>query len=227
MRRSILVYAVSSVLAASVLVIVAPTARAADAAGPELGRLITDPAIWGEDALAAIARIGDWERLGETTIAIYPDKVVSGSKFANAEGAQNAGARLAEEMRRRLPALRTRETDALARAASVRAGRFKTESIRLIEDDSFRFGWRSEGSEFLKPGLSVSSALARYGKPQRTTTEVVHAQGERRPAVLTIHEYASGAVKFVESDLAPSPGVVDRVYLDTHAVAREVYVSQP
>lgn len=198
----------------------------AQGAGSQLERIATDAALWGEDGLAVVAAIGHWQRIGEATIVIYTDKVVAGSRFAKADEATRATTRFVEEMRRPLPALRRGEPDALARASTARAGRLKADALKLIEDDSFRLAVRSEGGIFLRPDVSIASVVARYGKAQKVTTEVVHAQGERRPAILTIHEYAEGAVRFAESDLA-APGIVDRVYLDTRAVARELYAAQP
>jgi len=210
----------SSVVAAGVVgfvVLLRPSPEAAEVSNPILAKVITDRDLWGDDGLAAIAAIGLWQRLGQEVIVVYPDQVVSGSPFASADEAGKAASGLQAEMAKPLPAA--------AKEAAARVSRFRAEPVRLLEDGSFRLGWRGEGAVFLKPDVPMSSVLARYGKPEKTTTVVVHAEGERRPAILTIHEYDGGAVKFAESDLSPTPGTVDRVYLDTRAVARELYGS--
>jgi hypothetical protein len=82
---------------------------------------------------------------------------------------------------------------------------------------------RREGGEFLRPGIEMRAIVTRYGKPEKTTTEVVHARGDRRPAVLTLHSYGGGAIKFVQSDLAPSVGTVDRVAVEVDAIVAQIY----
>jgi hypothetical protein len=94
-----------------------------------------------------------------------------------------------------------------------------------MEDDSYRLQWKREGAEFLKKQLTMRAVVAAYGAPEKTSTEVVHARGDRRPAVLTISEYAGGMLKFVQSDLSADPSVVDRVVLDVNAAAARVLAS--
>jgi len=211
---------------AGILGLTAAAVQAADAPAAQMGTMLADLELWGDDGLAAIAAIGYWKRLGVTTISVYPDKVVSGSNFSNQEEAKSFVARLSEATKRPLPRLRLGDASA-AKAMRARAGAFKADSFRLIEDDSLRVGWKSSDGTFLKPNVPMRTVISRYGEPQKTTTQVVHAQGDRRPAILTIHEYGGGAVKFVESDQSLTPGVIDRAVLDTQALARDLYVSEP
>ena len=87
--------------------------------------------------------------------------------------------------------------------------------------------WARADAEFLRRGTTIQSVLAAYGKPEKTTTEVVHGRGDRRPAVLTLHHYANGAVVFVESDLAPTPGLVDRVVVDVPVATALIFATTP
>jgi hypothetical protein len=212
---------------AGILGLSASAVEAADAPGAQIGSMLADLELWGDDGLAAIAAIGYWKRLGETTISVYPDKVVSGSSFSNQEEAKSFVTRLSEATKRPLPRLRAGDASVTGKAMKARAGAFKADFFRLIEDDSLRVGWKGSDGSFLKPNVPMRTVIARYGEPQKTTSQVVHAQGDRRPAILTIHEYGGGAVKFVESDQSLTPGVIDRAVLDTQALVRDLYVSEP
>ena len=60
--------------------------------------------------------------------------------------------------------------------------------------------------------------LERLGRPERVTTELLDDGTERRPIILTIYHYAGGVIAFAESDVAPRPGFINRVFLDVSAV---------
>lgn len=219
------ILALTSALLSAVTVI-APTALAADAPVTILRQILSDSDLWGDQGLATLAAIGHWKRLGESSISVYADKVVSTSKYRNEADARSAAARLARITKSALPRLRSSSDGAAAKRVQSFIGRFKVAPLRILEDDSYRIGWSGGEGAFLRPNTAMQTVIARYGAPQKTMTEVIHAQGERRPAILTIHEYGDGAIKFVESDHAAQPGTIDRVILDTSAVARELYVSE-
>ena len=84
--------------------------------------------------------------------------------------------------------------------------------------------WKSDDGQFLKRGLTTNSIIEFYGSPEQKTTRVVDTRGERRPAVLTEFHYANDSVIFVETDLAPEPGFVDRVVLDVSAAAARTLI---
>jgi len=215
-------------LAAAMIGLLAPAARGAEAAGAmPLQAILTDSELWGDSGLAAIAAIGYWSRLGETSLAIYSDKVVAGTPFASQEDAKQGLASLSKAMKRALPRLRGTGVGVFAMTPQAHASMLRSEPIGLIEDDSLRIGWKGEDGTFLKKNVIMQAVMARYGKPQKTTSEVVHAQGDRRPAILTVHEYANGAVKFVQSDQSLTPANVDRVVLDVKAVTQALYASEP
>jgi len=205
-----------------------PWAAEPRATGPDtgqLGKLLTDSRLWGEDAFALFGSLDRWQKVGETSICIYPDRVVGASRFATAESAKPSVTRMMAEMSRARLKLRPEFAERYGAAFAARAPGFKVQSTRLLEDDSFHLIWQREGGQFLKKDLPIRVVFEAYGKPEKTTTEVMHAQGDRRPAVLTVHHYANGAIKFVESDLAPTPGLVDRVILDVTAAATRIFSS--
>jgi hypothetical protein len=190
-----------------------------------LERILTDSKLWGEDAFALFASLDRWSSAGETQILVYPDHVVSGSKTETPDPARQRLAQITAAMLRPRPALRPPFAAAYATALAARAPGFRAEIQRLLEDESFRVVWTRADAQFLRRGTTIESVIAAYGKPEKTTTEVVHGRGERRPAVLTLHHYANGAIIFVESDLAPTPGLVDRVVLDVPAAAALIFAT--
>jgi hypothetical protein len=64
---------------------------------------------------------------------------------------------------------------------------------------------------------------AAFGKPETITTLVIQSKRDMRPAILTLNSYAGGAIIFAESDLAPRPGLVDRVILDVPVMASMLF----
>ncbi len=192
-----------------------------------LARILTDDRVWGEDAFAVFGSLDRWKSLGETSIVIYPDRVASGTASEMADPARQSATRMAAAMQLPRGRLRPEFAARYGAALAARAPALKAASARFLEDDMFRVVWERDGGEFLKKGLTVRAVLDAYGKPERTTTEVVHSRGDRRPAVLTLHHYANGAVKFVESDLASTPGLVDRVILDVGAAVARIFETTP
>jgi hypothetical protein len=194
---------------------------------PLLERMLTDPKLWGEDAFAVFASLDRWRMAGERAIEIYPDRVVSATKTETPDLARPRLSQLTAAMQRPRPALRAAFTAAYAAAVAARAPGFQAEIQRVVEDESFRVVWVRPGAQFLRRGVTIRSVIDAYGKPEKTTTEVIHGRGERRPAVLTLYHYANGAVIFVESDLAPTPGLVDRVVLDVPAATAVIFATTP
>jgi hypothetical protein len=188
----------------------------------QLDRFLMDRNIWGEDAFQVFAFLDRWRAEDESAILIFTDRVVGGSKFEMPEQARVKAVGMARSINRAnsklTPAFATSYKTALARKTPA----LQVESARFMEDDSYRLQWKREGAEFLKKQLTMRSVVAAYGAPEKTTTEVVQARGDRRPAVLTISEYAGGTLKFVQSDLSPDPNIVDRVVLDVPAAAARV-----
>jgi hypothetical protein len=192
-----------------------PSPQAANSS--QFEKLLTDRNIWGEDAFQLFASLDRWKNAGESSILVFTDRVVGGSKSEKPELGREKAAAMARTMNR--PYLRlSPEFSTFYKAAVARkTPALQVESVRFMEDDSYRVQWKREGAEFLKKQLTMRAVVAAYGEPEKTTTEVVQALGDRRPAVLTISAYADGMVKFVQSDLSPDPNMVDRVVLDVPA----------
>jgi len=191
----------------------------------QLLKFLTDQNIWGPDAPQAFAYLDRWKSEGESFILIFPDRVVGASKFETPEQAKERAERMSQAMKRPAAKLSPELAAAFKAALAKKIPSLLMESASFLEDDSFRLIMKREGAEFLKQGLTMSAVSAAYGPPEKTSTEVVQARGDRRPAVLTISQYEGGKIKFVQSDLSPDPSVVDRVILDVSASAAVVLAS--
>lgn len=189
-----------------------------------LERMLTDSHLWGEDGLALFASLDRWSNVGETSVFIYPDRVIGGTRFATLEEARQRATQIAAAIQRPGAQLRPPFAAHYRLALAKRPLPVEIEAARFLEDDSFRVTWRRKDAHYLQKDLTMRAILDSYGSPQKTTTEVVQSRGERRPAVLTVHYYANGAIDFVESDWSPSPGLVDRVEVDVSPVASQIFV---
>jgi hypothetical protein len=190
-----------------------------------LEKFLTDRNIWEENAFRVFASLDRWRSEGESSILLFTDEVVGGSKFDTAEQAREKAAAMARTMNRASVKLSPKFALSYKTALARKTPALQVGSARFMEDDSYRLQWKREGAEFLKKQLTMRAVVAAYGAPEKTTTEAVHALGDRRPAVLTISEYAGGRLKFVQSDLSPDPNVIDRVVLDVPAAAALVLAS--
>jgi hypothetical protein len=221
---------VSLFVLAGIAVLLRPDPRASAMPGPQAAnssqfeKFLTDRNIWGEDAFRVFASLDRWQ--GEPSILLFTDRVIGGSKFETPEQARERAAAMARTMNRPFSKLTPEFATSYKEALTKKAAVLRVESVPFMEDDSYRLQWKREGAEFLKGKLTMRAVVAAYGAPEKTTTEVVHARGDRRPAVLTISEYAGGMLKFVQSDLSPDPGMVDRVVLDVPVAAARILASR-
>lgn len=188
-----------------------------------LVRILSDDRLWGPDAVATFGSLAGWRAAGEAVVVIFPDRAASGAGYETSEEAVRRVAALTSALKGARPRLAADFEPVYARATSGRAPALRLEAVRSLEDDRFHVVARREGGQFLRPGVLLRVVMEAFGRPERTTTEVIHSDGDRRPTVLTIHHYANGAVKFAESDQAPVPGVLDRVLVDVAAATAQLF----
>ena len=186
---------------------------------PQLMKFLTDQNIWGPDAPQAFAYLDRWKSEGESTIQVFSDRIVGGTKYEAAAQAKEHAGRMSQAMKRPAAKLSPELAASFKAALARKAPALQVESATYLEDDSFRVIAKQPNAEYLKKGLAMSAVAAAYGRPEKTSTAVVQARGDRRPAVLTISEYEGGKIKFVQSDLSADRSMVDRVILDVSAAA--------
>jgi len=191
------------------------------ASAMQIQKILLDRELFGPDALALLATLQFWKGR-VSSLVLFPDYAMSGNRYDSAASAEETVAALSGAMKTAPPKLRAEyQTDYSATLSRVAAFQIRVE--RVAEDDAFHLVVRREGGKFLKPGIEVRTIVARYGKPEHVSTEVVQARGDRRPAILTLNSYAGGAIQFVQSDLSPSVGTVDRVVVEVDAIAAQIY----
>jgi len=190
-----------------------------------LQKILTDPALWGKGFPSVLAYLPSWTRIDERSVAVSPDKVVGATRYSTPEAASAQVRKLTTALRgpKRKP---SSEFADLLKPILGQPPPFQVTAVPLQEDDSVHVAWVGPQLELLAPGLTVETIQNRLGPPEKVTREIVQTEKDHRPVTLTLYRYAGGAVVFAESDLAPKPGVVDRVILNVRAVTTVVFGSR-
>jgi len=186
-------------------------------------KILVGQTLWGEDAFAAFGFLDRWKELGVSSVIVFSDRLASGTPLESATEAQRRAKLTVSAMRRPTSQLRPTFAAGYGAAISKRARALKVETSQFLEDRSYRVVLMGREGEFLKKDLKLQTVIDAYGAPEKTTTEVIHFRGERRPAILTHYHYANSAVQFVELDLAPTPGLVNRVVIDVAAATNQIF----
>lgn len=196
---------------------------------PDLARILADRQLWGDGFPAVLANLDLWRQVGESRVAITRQRVIGEQAHPSPAAAAPATAAmralLGTPRARRRPSAAFRD---LLRPEMREATRmWRVEAVELAEDDSTRLAWLIEGAPLLRPELTVQEVHRRLGPPESIRRQAVHTEKDSRPVVLELHSYAGGSAVFVETDLAPTPGRVDRVVLDLDAVDAVVFEEEP
>jgi len=180
--------------------------------------------LFGKGFLANVQYLPCWAKIGQSSVAIFRDKVVGNKPYKSTEEAGAAGVALRQTLRFS-PDFAPKFAELFARMKTEKAD-VKVEVIEFFgDDDSVRLAWKTrEGSTFPK-GLTIETVRKRLGRlEEKVTKQVLRSeQAEGRPVVLTLHVYAEGSVIFAESDLAAKPGTVDRVILDVPMLSKVMF----
>ncbi len=188
-----------------------------------LAEILNDRELWGKDLPAALALSSSWSRVGERTLAVFPGRILGATPYNTPQDAQRAASQMARAMSEAPPRPSPEFADLLARGRAKQAIPFRATLISLVDDDAVHLAWADSSVEFLPPNLTLASVKNRFGEPERVTQEIVPTQRDRRPVVLTLYQYAGGAVSFAESDAAQKPGIIDRVLFDVPAVTAALF----
>ena len=185
--------------------------------------ILTDPTLWGKDFSVALASLQSWPEVGERTIMIFKDRIVSGTPFKTRDEAEQKSKKVTEVMATKEFKPKPGFQAMFKGVAPGPATALKTEILsRFQDDDSVRVAATRPNAQFLAPNLTVAAVQKRLGPPEKVEQQVIQSEGDRRPVILTLYRYAEGAVTFAESDIAAQPGTVDRVLLDAPAVENAI-----
>jgi hypothetical protein len=187
----------------------------------DIQRILLDSLLWGRDFPAALAVLRAYAAAGETTLYIFADRAAGGTPFGTAAAAQSPLAK-AREAIVKPPNLQPPFAAMQKQAAQPAGGPLRIEAAKIIDGDGYHLvAVRTGQLELLPPGLTIATVRSRLGAPEQVTKRTIHAEGESKPIVLTLHVYAGGAIAFAESNMA-EPGVVERVVLNVTAVSPAV-----
>lgn len=205
--------------------VAAPTPTPTPTPAPPLSpvaKALSDSALWGKDFASALASLPAWSRAGESTLVIFPNRIVGGTPHGAEKEARESASRVMSALATAKPPVRPAFA-ALLLKAHEGGPAMRLEPMRFWDDLSFRAAWAGSSLQFYSPDLKLSVVRERLGPPEKVKREVIEGDAERRPLILTVSEYFSGAVRFAESDWAPKPGFVDRVVLKVRAVEAVVF----
>lgn len=188
--------------------------RGADAAA--VVRILDDRALWGEDFYGLLASLATFQQAGEPRIQVFADRVVGTKRYDGLAEAQRRARALEQALRS--PKDQSYAAGVRRRYATQRPLALNPTAIQFVDDGSYRVAVLAPDARFLPAGLKTATVLERLGKPEKVTTELLDDGKERRPVILTVYHYAGGAIAFAESDIAPRPGFVNRVFLDVPAI---------
>src|SRR3954453_22461908 len=149
----------------------------------ELAQVLGERALWGKDFPEALTFIQAWNRVGERTVAVFPDKIVGASPLPSEPNAQPVARDLSRALTEIRPRPATRFQSLMVPSLAARPS-FQAEVIRLPGNNSFQVAWTGPSVQFLAPNLMVTEVRQRLGEPETVAQEVEQTEGERRPAVL-------------------------------------------
>jgi hypothetical protein len=188
----------------------------------ELAQVLGERALWGKDFPEALTFIQAWNRVGERTVAVFPNKIAGTSPLPSASDAQPVARELSQALTEIRPQPTPQFRPLMVPSLPARLS-FQPEVVRIPGTNSFQVAWTGPSVQFLASNLTIADVRQRLGDPETVVQEVEQTEGERRPAVLRIYVYANGAVQFVESDLSPRPGSVDHARLDVPMLSSTLF----
>jgi hypothetical protein len=175
-------------------------------------RILLESTLWGRDYPALLAQLKTLRDAGETTAYVFVDRAAGASAFSTQQAAQTRVERL------RTSGAQAAQLQPQFQTLQRQAAPLRVATARLIDGDGFHVVLdRAGGVELLPPALTVQTVRSRLGAPERVTTQTIQSIGDRRPVILTLHQYANGAIAYAESNQT-EPGVVERVVLNLSTV---------
>ena len=182
-------------------------------------RILSDETLWGNDYPSVLTRLRALRDSGERSVYIFADRAAGASASRTQADVQARATRLTTLMAR--PAtLQAPYAQLQQRAAAPAAATLRAEALRLRDGDGYHLAiTRAAGLQLLAPELTIAAVRARLGPPEKVTEQAIQNEGERKPVILTLHQYAGGAIAFAESNMA-EPGIVERVVLDLNTIVQ-------
>lgn len=183
--------------------------------------ILADQSLWGKDFPSVLSSLPAFSRAGEEQVSVFPERILGRTKHTSRRQTEPRAAKLAQELKATQNL--TPRSPKMASYVAQASAALKAEVFQLPDDRTFRISAAGPSAQFLAPGLSIADVEKRLGKAEKVTTEVLDDGTDRRPVILTLHYYAGGAIIFVESDVNPNIGSVDRVFLDARKISTTLF----
>lgn len=181
-----------------------------------VARILTDSQLWGKDLPAALASLPAWRDAGDDKVIIFSNRVVAARGFRSRGEAEDAFAKLNSALRQSRLAPRPEVLRLLGEFSAQPSVTLQPRVQPQFEDGLAHVALTGQTTpQILQPNLSLETVRRRIGEPERITRIVIDPMTERRSVTLTLYSYAGGAVVFAESDIAPRPGLINRVIIST------------
>ena len=97
------------------------------------------------------------------------------------------------------------------------------EAVIDPDDRAFHVGTPDHAAQYIARNVRIDDIIARFGKPDGVTVNLIDSGTERRPIQQTRYHYAGDRLIVVTTDVNDDPRRVDRVLLDTGAVLRAIF----
>jgi hypothetical protein len=195
----------------------------------DIVRILGHQDLWGKDFPQAVARLGAWSENGENKVAVFTYRIVGMNSYRDLDAADKVVIKVREAMTARRGERGPLLPELLRNATQEEPASFQVRVLSSFPDDrSIRVAWSaSKGAaaapEFLRRGLTLERVRTKIGGAEKISKQVLeNARDKDRPNVLTLHEYAGGAIVFAESSLSPRSGTVDRVILNVAQIIETV-----
>jgi hypothetical protein len=206
-----------------------------------LKEILSDTAVWGNDFPKALSEVLLMHRMGESTVELDRHNVLGTTKYVRMEDASNAKYML-RSAQKSFENFMDKGIDAYfgKQIASIRS----KGAVEVVENDptldrlmadykplkAQRLGIENKALRFFG-SITADDLKKRWGDPDKVTSESVPNDGEDREEILTLSQYAGGALTFVVSNLSPIPEgktspVVSKVLINSKRVADLIDVKQ-
>ena len=164
-----------------------PAAGQGDQAS-DVVKILSTSTLWGKDFPAALSSLPHWNRIGEHTVALFPDRFLGATPFRTAEAAQPTRVALSQALSQTGPSPVPAFVE-LLRGLTSRPFPFQSDVVQSVDDDSYRVAIAGSDLQYLAPRLTIRQVETEIGRPEAMTTQVIQSERDRRHVTLTLRRY--------------------------------------
>src|SRR2546423_1209753 len=109
-----------------------------------LVKIIATRALWGKDSAVVLGTLPAWNRISETSVVVFPDKVLGGTPYKTPQEAQRARDALAQALSEPQPKPAPSRAE-LLKGIGTRPASLRAQIVGFFEDDSQRVALTDSG----------------------------------------------------------------------------------